>query len=38
MPAPKISMEYLFSSPTPDTMPNQIQSFGLPVLMMRMSR
>ena len=37
MPAPKISMEYLFSRPTPARMPNQIQSFWLPVLTMRMS-
>ena len=37
MPAPKISMEYLFSRPNPARMPNQIQSFWLPVFTMRIS-
>ena len=38
MPAPKISIEYLFSSPNPDRMPNQIHSLVLPVLIIRISR
>ena len=37
IPAPKISMEYLFSRPNPASMPNQIQSFWSPVLTMRIS-
>ena len=35
IPAPKISMEYLFSRPNPARMPNQIQSFWSPVFTMR---
>ena len=38
IPAPKISIEYLFSMPTArQTTPNQIQSRSLPVLMMRIT-
>jgi hypothetical protein len=37
MPAPKISMEYLFSRPNPARIPNQIQSFWLPVFTIRMT-
>ena len=37
-PAPKISIEYLFSRPNPAKRPNHIQSFMFPVLMMRMAR
>lgn len=37
MPAPKIAIEYLFSRPSPASMPNQIQSFGSPVFTMRMA-
>ena len=38
MPKPKISIECLFSSPTPATTPNHSQSFAFPVRMIRMTR